>query len=660
VDGARLLVGLDADQRRAVTDPGQPLCILAGAGSGKTRVLTRRIAHRVHEGSADPRHVLALTFTRKAASEMAGRLGQLGLRDRPHVGTFHALAWAQLRTWYRDRGRAQPALLESKGRVIGALPGRGRMPVVEVASEVEWARARDIPPERYAVEAHREDRRTSTSFDHLAALYEAFEEEKRRRGVIDFDDILARCARLLDEDPGFAAAQRWRFRHLFVDEFQDVNPLQHRLLRGWLGDRRDLCVVGDPNQAIYRWNGADAGFLRHFARHHPGATVVELRSSYRSTPQVIHVAKAALGTSGESRLVARRPAGDVPTITAYPTDEEEARGIARAARLLHPPGARWDRQAILVRTNGQMRLFEQALTRARIPFRLRGDDPLLQRGDVRAALRQVAADPSLPLRIALGDLAALADEASTDAGRQETADALHALVRMGRELDAMEPAASVGDLRGWLTTALGSDGPGLGGDAVDVVTFHAAKGLEWPVVHLAGLEDGLVPVSHARTPEAEAEERRLLHVAVTRAEDVLRLSWAAERQLGERVVNRRPSPYLAAVSTAVAELRGAARAVDPRIGLGQAREALAGSRRDEVDRALLEALHGWRAAAARRAGTAPAVVASDRVLADVARRRPADREQLAEVLGVGPVVLDAHGDDLLRIVSAHAAPAGAP
>ncbi len=660
MDVARLLVGLDADQRRAVTDPGQPLCILAGAGSGKTRVLTRRIAYRVHEGTADPRHVLALTFTRKASSEMGMRLGSLGLRDRPHVGTFHALAWAQIRTWYRDRGRTQPALLESKGRVIASLPGRGRVPVIEVATEVEWARARDIAPDDYAAEAHRDDRRTTTSLDHIAALYAAFEEEKRRRGMIDFDDILARCAGLLDEDPGFAAAQRWRFRHLFVDEFQDVNPLQHRLLRGWLGDRSDLCVVGDPNQAIYRWNGADAGFLRDFAHHHPGATVVELRSSYRSTPQVIHVAKAALGTSGESRLVARRPAGDVPTITAYPTDEEEALGIAQAARLLHPPGARWDRQAVLVRTNGQMRLFEQALTRARIPFRLRGDDPLLKRADVRAALRTVASDPGRPLRIAIGDLAAMADEIAGDAARKDSADALDALVRMARELDAMEPAASIGDLRGWLTTALGSDGPGVGGDAIDVVTFHAAKGLEWPIVHLAGLEDGLVPVSHARTPEAEAEERRLLHVAVTRAEDVLRLSWAAERTFGDRVVARRPSPYLAAVSSAVADLRGAARTVDPRVGLGRSRDALRGARSHEVDRVLLDALRAWRADVARKAGTAPAVVASDRVLSDVAHRRPTDRDELAAVLGIGPAVLDTHGDDLLRIVADHAATAGAP
>lgn len=470
MDGARLLVGLDADQRRAVTDPGQPLCILAGAGSGKTRVLTRRIAHRIGEGSADPRHVLALTFTRKAAFEMGTRLGVLVGRDRPHVGTFHALAWAQLRTYYRDKGRTLPALLESKGRVIGSLPGRNRVPAIEVATEIEWARARDISPADYAAEAHRDDRRTTTSLDHIAALYTAFEDEKRRRGLIDFDDILGRCADLLADDPTFAQAQRWRFRHLFVDEFQDVNPLQHRLLLGWLGDRTDLCVVGDPNQAIYRWNGADAGYLREFGRHHPGATIVELRSSYRSTPQVLHVAKAALGTSGESRLVARRPSGDVPVITAYPTDEDEARGIARAARLLHPPGARWDRQAILVRTNGQMRLFEQALAQAKIPFRLRGDDPLLQRPDVRAALRQVAGDPGRPLRIAIGDLAALADELVGDAARQDSADALNALVRMARDLDAIEPTASVGDLRGWLATALGSDGPGVGGDAIDVVT----------------------------------------------------------------------------------------------------------------------------------------------------------------------------------------------
>ena len=653
MDGIRLLAGLDADQRRAVVDPGQPLCILAGAGSGKTRVLTRRIAHRSVEGSADPRHVLALTFTRKAASELSTRLGALGLRDRPTVGTFHAIAWSQLRTREADRGRVLPALLERKARLLASLPGRGHLTPLELATEIEWARARLLTPETYAAAAHREDRRVGAPLEQVARLFAAFEEEKRRRQVIDFDDILVRCAAALENDPAFAAAQRWRFRHLFVDEFQDVNPLQHRLLTGWLGDRVDLCVVGDPNQAIYRWNGADASFLTRFAEAHPTASVVSLTGNYRSTPQILHVAGAALGPRTRSRLVAHRPEGPIPTITGYPDDMAEARGLAEAARIGRVPGTRWDRQAVLVRTNGQMPLIEQALVQAHIPFRLRGGDPLLARPDVRDALRQVARDRGRPLRLALDDLEALVAEAGTDEGATERSDALAALLRLGHELDRLDRAATAGDLRGWLSTALGTDGPGTSGDAIDVVTFHAAKGLEWPTVHILGLEDGLVPISHARTPEAEAEERRLLHVAVTRAEQELHLSWAQERTWHERVVTRRPSPYLGVLAAALGDLRSAARPADSRTGLFRARQALGESRGGDADLALLHALKDWRAHAARGAGVPPAVILSDRILSEVAHRRPADADALATVRGVGPLIVDAHGDDLLRIVRAH-------
>jgi len=655
VDGDRLLVGLDAEQRRAVIDPGQPLCILAGAGSGKTRVLTRRIAHRSLEGSADPRFVLALTFTRKAATEMAARLGSLGLRDRPTVGTFHGIAWSQVRAWCRDRGRPVPTLLESKSALLRALPARTPLTVRELTTEIEWARARQVAPSDYPAEAHRQDRQVSASFDQVAALLSTYEQEKRRRGLIDFDDILTRCAGALEDDPTFGAAQRWRFRHLFVDEFQDVNALQHRLLRGWLGERPDLCVVGDPNQAIYRWNGADAGYLTHFAQDNPGATIVELTGSYRSTPQILHLAGVALGPLGSARVLARRAEGEVPTIRPYATDLDEANGIARQARLGHPPGARWDRQAVLVRTNEQMTLIQQALAHARIPCRLRGADPLLRQPVVRDALRLVAGDATRPLRAGLDDLQAMLIDLAVDVegAPSEQADALGAVLRLGRDLLALEPQATAGELRGWLASAAGADGPGHHGDAIDVVTFHAAKGLEWPVVFVPGLEDGLVPVAHARTPEAEAEERRLLHVAITRAEDELHLSWAAQRTLRGREARRRPSPFLADLEAALVPLRARTRPVDPRPGLIRARSALSRASAGDDRLVVRQALEEWRAMAARRAGIAPAVVLSDRMLADVARARPADEAALATVRGVGPMTLDTWGPDLLAVVARH-------
>jgi DNA helicase-2/ATP-dependent DNA helicase PcrA len=659
VDGRALLADLDPEQRRAVTTPTQPLCILAGAGSGKTRVLTRRIAYRVHEEPIDARHVLALTFTRKAAEELRSRLGQMGLRDRPHAGTFHALAWAQVRIWYRDElRRPMPGLLGYKAKVLADLPSRGSLPVPELAAEIEWAGARSLTPERYPHAAMQEDRRPSTSFEHIAGLMQEYARAKARGGVIDFDDMLRLCAELFEGEPRFAQAQRWRFRHLFVDEYQDVNPLQHRVLRGWLGDRTDLCVVGDPNQAIYRWNGADAGFLRDFAREHAGAEVVDLRRNYRSTPQILHVAASVLGPSSRLGYIAHRPAGEIPTYRSLADERAEALEIAREVRLLHQPNDRWSRQAILVRTNGQMGTIETALAREGIPFRARTGQPLTADPHVRAALRHVTPAAPQPFQVVVADLALLVSEAlaDDDADRHR---ALESVLRMARELEASDAGASVQDLWSYLRSAGGEGDLGRHGDAVEILTFHAAKGLEWPIVHIAGLEDGFVPIGRGKSAESEAEERRLLHVAMTRATQHLRLWMAYERTIRGSVVRRKESPYAGPIHRALAELRAAER-IDPAGGLEISRRALAGARREELDRPLLDALHAWRHEVARRAGTAPAVVASDRVLSDVAHRRPADRDQLAAVLGIGPAVLDAHGDDILAIVSSHAAPAGAP
>src|SRR5438309_1664402 len=296
-----LLHGLNEAQRRAVTTDAAPLCILAGAGSGKTRVLTRRIAWRIANGTADPRHVLALTFTRKAAGELSGRLSALGVRDQVAAGTFHAIAYAQLRRRWADRGERPPTLVDRKVRLLAPLLAGHRSAAVQpadLATEIEWAKARFVGPAHYEAEAGAAGRKPALPLGVMASLYERYEEEKRRRGVVDFDDLLLLCARALETDETFAASQRWRFRHLFVDEFQDVNPVQFRLLDGWRGDGHDLCVVGDPNQAIFGWNGADPRYLTGFANRYPGAEVVRLDDNYRSSPQILAVADAVLNGSG--------------------------------------------------------------------------------------------------------------------------------------------------------------------------------------------------------------------------------------------------------------------------------------------------------------------------------------------------------------------------
>ncbi len=310
--------GLDDAQRRAVTTPDNPLCILAGAGSGKTRVLTRRIAYRCLTDDASTRATCSPSPSpARPPASWADACASSACASWPTTGTFHAVAWAQLHAHWKGLGQSPPALLDRKGRILGALLGRTqRMSVGELAAEIEWAKARLLTPDRYPLAAAQADRRTGLSAERVADLYRRYEDDKQQRRLVDFDDLLERCAEAMETDTTFAAAQRWRFRHLFVDEFQDVNPLQQRLLEAWRGDRPDLCVVGDPNQAIYRWNGADASYLLEFARRHPpGEPVVELVDNYRSTPEILGGGRR--GARRRHRAAARplrahRPVGPVP------------------------------------------------------------------------------------------------------------------------------------------------------------------------------------------------------------------------------------------------------------------------------------------------------------------------------------------------------------
>ncbi len=599
-----LLADLTAAQHRAVTSPASPLCVLAGAGAGKTRVVTRRIAYRVLTGSAQPSHVLALTFSRRAAAEMSARLAVLGLRAT--AGTFHSMALAQLRQWWRDRGIAPPTVLERKGRILAHLasgrPGLAGAAVADLAGHLEWAQARLVAPEDLAAEAIRAGRDLPAPAGEVAALYQRYQHEKLRRGLVDFDDILARTAEAMERCPDFAAAQRWRWRHLFVDEFQDLNPLQHRLLDAWLGGRPDLCVVGDPNQSIYGWNGADADALAAFASRWPGAEVVRLDDNHRSTPQVVAAAGAVLGAGA---MRSSRPDGPVPAVVGYPTEVAEAAAVAAAVADRRPHGLAWAEMAVLVRTNAQVDVLASEL-----------------------------AGGGIPHRVAAG-------------------------------------AAVVGDVTGGAT---GGEGPGP--DSVTICSFHRAKGLEWPAVWVCGLERGLVPIGRAKTAAAEAEERRLLYVALTRAGQELHCSWARARTFGGHRVAREPSPWLA--------LLGGDRGGPPpgpvldaggwRDHLAQQRRALdtpspaAGppfgpGRRGRApqpalvapDPGLLADLRAWRAQRARGAGVPAHVVLHDRTLEALASLRPATEEELLGVPGLGPVKAGRFGQGLLGLIEGHRA-----
>jgi len=660
--GDDLLYDLDASQRRAVVSPARPLAILAPAGSGKTRVLTRRIAWRIATEDAEANHVLALTFTRKAAGELRDRLRRLGLRDGVAAGTFHAIAYAQLRSHWSDHNRRAPDLLTRKARLLGpVLRGRtGELSPVALAGEIEWAKARLLGPGEYAEGVVAARRRTPATPEKVAGHYARYEELKHEQNLVDFDDLLKLCGDALLGDATFAAAQRWRFRHLFVDEFQDVNPLQLRLLDAWRGSHLDLTVVGDPQQAIYGWNGADAGFLEDFQGRYASAEVIALGHNYRSTPQILAAAASVLRAAKlDGRPVhATQGEGAAPRLVRYPNDVDEAKGVARALRDSRAPHTAWSDQAVLVRTHAQVALITEGLRAVGIPYQVRGGDALLKKPATQTALDFLRVN-ARPLVACLPDLEAMVDDhhvgpdsgsGSGNDGGGDVDPTQVDIVQLARDHLRLDPMASASGFFTWLIATLQSEGGESRRDAVTVATFHAAKGLEWPVVHLAGLEDGFVPITHARTTAQRAEEARLLYVAMTRAVDVLHCSWAGQRTFNAKVLDRRVSPWVGDLASGAAAPETAQKP-DWRTHLAE-QKALLQDRRRVAD-PVLTALQDWREEAARAARVSPAAVLDDHVLAAVAAARPGDQEELAAVPGVGGMFATSRvGEGLLAALAA--------
>jgi DNA helicase-2/ATP-dependent DNA helicase PcrA len=652
-----LLADLDPSQRAAVTHDAPTLAILAPAGSGKTRVLTRRVAWLVEQRRVSAPHVLAVTFTRKAAGELAQRLARLGVRQVT-AGTFHSLALAQLRRHALDTGREAPAILAVKSRVLGPLMGgRGaaaRVAVLEIAGEIEWAKARLIGPSSYAAAATASGRLTPRPPTEIADLYERYEQEKRRRGLFDFDDLLRWCVYTIEHDETFAAAQRFRFRSLFVDEFQDASTAQLRLVRAWLGGRPDLCVVGDDSQAIYSFAGADPEPLREFATHFPGGVSVRLGTNYRSTAPIV-AASAAVLDRPRGPIETPRGEGPVPEIVAFDDEDAEAAGVARRLRQAHTRGLAWGQMAVLYRTNAQSVPFETALPRAGVPVRVPGAGGFAQRPEVRAVLDELRnAERATPGRSLADQLADLA--AGEQIGGEERREHLDAILRLGQDyLVADGGLGSVGGFVAWLEMAMRGDDdvvPGSTDDAVQLVSFHRAKGLEWELVCVTGVERGLVPISYATEADALDEERRLLHVALSRAGHDLHISWARRRTVGGRDAKRSPSPWIAAIEAAVTP----GEPVSAGNRLASVRAGLRARRPDdlpEADDALFRALKDWRRDLARARGVPAYVVFRDATLLELASARPTTRGGLLDVTGIGPTKAELYGDDVLALVAQH-------
>ena len=548
-----LLAGLDPEQRQVALAARGPVCVLAGAGTGKTRAITYRIAYAALSGTVDPAHVLALTFTVRAAGELRGRLRQLGV-GQVRASTFHAAALRQLNYfWPRVVGGRPPQLIDSKAGLVREAAKRARVrldgtpgALADTAAEIEWAKVIQVRPDGYPAAAAAAGRSAVAGTDNLAAVYAAYEELRRERHLIDFESVLELTAAILIDSRVAAGQVHDIFRHFVVDEYQDVNPLQKLLLEAWLGDRDDLCVVGDPNQVIYSFTGATSTYLTGFTAEFPAATMVRLVRDYRSTPQVVAVANQLVRSA--SPLAAQRPPGPRPVLIEYPDDAAEAAGLAHRVRTLMTAGVPAREIAILVRVNADTERFELALAEAGLPYVIRGAERFYDRPVVRQALvllrgaarGEAAGDSSdsLPdsVRHVLTGIGLTPRPPSGLRGAasvRENWESLAAIAQLADDMYAAGPEATLADFSAELTMRADlGQAPAV--DGVTLASMHAAKGLEWDAVLLPGLVEGLMPIVHARTAEALEEERRLLYVAVTRAREHLCLSWSSARAPGGR------------------------------------------------------------------------------------------------------------------------------
>jgi DNA helicase-2/ATP-dependent DNA helicase PcrA len=553
-----LLAGLDAQQRVAAEALFGPVCILAGAGTGKTRAITHRIAYGVASGAYAPNRVMALTFTSRAAAELRGRLRQLGAGG-VSARTFHSAALSQLNYfWPQVVGGQLPSVLDGKGRVLGQAAESLKLRVDtatlrDVAAEVEWRKVSGLGIEQYSAAGRPTP--GSLTADQVASLLQKYEDLKDERKQIDFEDVLLACAGMIESEPAVALQVREQYRFFVVDEYQDVSPLQHQLLSLWLGTRTDLCVVGDASQTIYSFAGARSDYLLGFEREHPGATVVRLEQNYRSTPSVIDVANRLMrGRSGALTLRPAEIAGGardvdpVPEPTAFEDDRAEARAVAQRIAVELAAGSRPEHIAVLYRVNVQSAALEQALGDLGISYQIRGAKRFFDLPEVRQAVMSLRAASLAatddPLFKSVSDvLRSLGWSVQPPEARgavRERWESLNAIMGLADEQPPGRTLRAFTDEL--LARQAGQHEPTM--SAVTLATLHAAKGLEWPSVYLVGLSEGLVPISYATTFEQVDEERRLLYVGITRARERLHLSWAARGNQPGRPSSRQPSRFL--------------------------------------------------------------------------------------------------------------------
>jgi DNA helicase-2/ATP-dependent DNA helicase PcrA len=614
VDRGRIFEGLNPEQQRAVEAIRGPVCILAGAGSGKTTTITRRIANQVVTGAFLPTQILAVTFTDKAATEMRGRLARLGAGNVV-ARTFHSAALAQLRYFAGDGlGEILPSKALLLRQIANSLPVPFRYrPAGDLATEVEWAKNRRLTPSTYRESLDGHD--PPIPADLMLRVFREYERRKQARGLIDFEDVLELAVRLFDEDAGAVETFRERYRAFTVDEYQDVNLLQQSLLDRWLGDSDDLCVVGDDYQSIYSFTGASPEYLLAVPGRFPQPTIVRLEENYRSTPEILGLANGLVPRLGGAKKVLRAvcASGPEPLVRAFRDAVSEIDSlVARAASLHGEDGVPYEEMAVLYRVNARSEDYEEALSQAGIPYQVRGG-AFLARSAARATLRLLRRSPGARPAEAVRQAAeaqGFAEELPEGLGNEELTrqSDLTRLVRLAEEFD--DGARTVADFVADLQARFGEEAQGRG---VNLLTYHRAKGLEFEAVFLPNLVESELPWKRADV----VEERRLFYVGMTRAKRHLELTWAGK-----------PSRFLDELGV-----------------LGVAEPAA------PVDEPIFAALKAWRRERARADGVPAYVVFHDRTLEEIARRRPRDERSLAGVPGIGPAKLERYAGEVLTVVA---------
>lgn len=691
-----LLDRLDPEQREVATTLGGPVAVIAGAGTGKTRAITHRIAYAVATGVAAPTNVLAVTFTSRAAGEMRGRLQQLGVHG-VQARTFHSAALRQAQYfWPRAYGSDLPPIVDNRYGLVAEAASRLRVSAEsgglrDLVTEISWAKVSNVTPEEYSRIAATNNRRlASYDAETVARVFGAYEQVKRDRMRIDFDDILLCTAAMISEHPQVAAEIRRTYRHLVVDEYQDVSPLQQAVLDLWRGKSEDLCVVGDPAQTIHSFAGAQASFLTGFARRHPTTTVVRLVRDYRSTPQVVRVANRVLqgarpvsgGQLNPVLLEAQRDHGPEPLVRDVQDESAEAAGVADWLAGLHKSGVGYREMAVLFRVNAQSPVFEQALADRDIPYLVRGGERFYERPEVRQALlalrtqartTEVERDsggigdnqPALSqVKALLGSLGWTEQPPNGTGAVRERWESLAALVAAAEDLAAARPGCTLTDIVVELQRRADTQHvPTANG--VTISTLHSAKGLEWDAVALVGVCEGSLPFVLATTEEQIEEERRLFYVGITRARMHLRISWARTRNGSTQ---RSPSRFLDGLrpggNTGAGQQRPLVRRTRPSAlaatcrscgrHLTDAAERKLGRHADcpaSYDEPTLDRLRAWRKERATRERMPAYVLFTDATLVAIAEAGPRSARDLIKVPGVGKSKISKYGADLLEVIN---------